>query len=116
MKESMIENVVIQTISELFEVEKTKFSLSSSFEDLKLEELDIVELVMVLEEKLNFSANDKIYYSKTIKELIIKEKADEEIQNQAEKEGMRTMLEDGFIKAAQRVTSLEEVLRVIREE
>lgn len=54
--------------------------------------------------------------SEGIKELIVKEKSVDEVQFQAEKEGMITMLEDGFIKAAQKITSLEEVLRVIREE
>jgi len=54
--------------------------------------------------------------SETIKELINKEKSSDEIQKQAEKENMITMLEDGLIKAAQRITSVEEILRVIREE
>ena len=34
---------------------------------------------------------------------------------QAIKDGMRTMAEDGFIKAAQGLTSIEEVLRVIMD-
>jgi len=50
-----------------------------------------------------------------IKELIIKKADADQIQAQAQKEGMRTMIEDGFIKAAQGVTSIEEVLRVIAE-
>ena len=54
--------------------------------------------------------------TETIKELINKEKSSDEIQKQAEKENMITMLEDGLIKAAQRITSVEEILRVIREE
>jgi type IV pilus assembly protein PilB len=53
--------------------------------------------------------------TETIKELIVKKSAANQIQAQAQKEGMRTMLEDGFIKAAQGITSLEEVLRVIIE-
>ncbi|MFH0987296.1 MAG: ATPase, T2SS/T4P/T4SS family [Patescibacteria group bacterium] len=53
--------------------------------------------------------------TETIKELINKGRTADEIQEQAEKEHMRTMLEDGFSKAAQRITSVEEVLRVIRE-
>lgn len=51
----------------------------------------------------------------SIKELIIKEKSADEIQEQAEKEGMLAMFEDGFIKAAKRMTSVEEVLRVVTE-
>ncbi len=53
--------------------------------------------------------------NESIKDLIIKEASADEIQRQAEKEGMRTMVEDGFVKAAQGITSIEEVLRVISE-
>jgi len=53
--------------------------------------------------------------TETIKELIIKRASSDEIQVQAQNEGMRTMIEDGFIKAAQGITSIEEVLRVIME-
>jgi len=53
--------------------------------------------------------------TETIKELIIKGADADQIQKQAQKEGMRTMIEDGFIKAAQGITSIEEVLRVIVE-
>jgi type II secretory ATPase GspE/PulE/Tfp pilus assembly ATPase PilB-like protein len=53
--------------------------------------------------------------TETIKELIIKGAASDQIQTQAIKEGMRTMVEDGFVKAAQGITTIEEVLRVIIE-
>jgi type IV pilus assembly protein PilB len=54
--------------------------------------------------------------TETIKELIVKEASADQIQEQAQKkEGMKTMLEDGFIKAAQGITSIEEVLRVIAD-
>jgi len=53
--------------------------------------------------------------TETIKNLIVKNATIDEIQNQAKSEGMRTMVEDGFIKAAQGMTSIEEVLRVITE-
>jgi len=51
----------------------------------------------------------------TIKDLIIKKASTREVANQAIKEGMRTMIEDGFVKAARGITSIEEVLRVITE-
>ena len=51
----------------------------------------------------------------TIKELIIRGATSEEIEEQAKKEGMMTMLEDGIFKAAQGVTTIEEVLRVVSE-
>lgn len=53
--------------------------------------------------------------TETIKELIVKQATTDQIQAQAQKEGMRTMIEDGLIKAAQGITTIEEVLRVIIE-
>jgi len=53
--------------------------------------------------------------NESIKELIVKRATSSQIQLQAQKEGMRTMVEDGFFKAAQGITSIEEVLRVITE-
>lgn len=53
--------------------------------------------------------------SPTLKEMIMSGKTGDELQVQAEKEGMLTMIEDGIFKAAQGLTSIEEVLRVINE-
>jgi type II secretory ATPase GspE/PulE/Tfp pilus assembly ATPase PilB-like protein len=53
--------------------------------------------------------------SPAIKDLITKNATSDEIEAQARKEGMVTMIEDGFVKAVQGQTSLEEVLRVTRE-
>ena len=53
--------------------------------------------------------------TESIKNLIVKEATLDQVQDQAQKEGMRIMIEDGFIKAAQGITTIEEVLRVIIE-
>lgn len=53
--------------------------------------------------------------SPTIRELIIKGETSVKIEEQAKKEGMVTMLEDGIMKAAQGVTTIEEILRVVSE-
>jgi len=53
--------------------------------------------------------------TETVKDLIVKRIPSEKISIQTKKEGMRTMVEDGFIKAAQGITSIEEVLRVITQ-
>ena len=53
--------------------------------------------------------------NETIKELVVKKASSSVIHEQAQNEGMRTMVEDGFVKAAQGITSIEEVLRVIIE-
>ena len=53
--------------------------------------------------------------SPTIKELIMKDSTTGQIEEQAKKEGMLTMIEDGIFKAVQGVTTIEEVLRVVSE-
>jgi len=53
--------------------------------------------------------------SESIKEMIVKRTTADQIEKQAREEGMLTMLEDGFVKAVQGLTSLEEVLRITRE-
>ena len=53
--------------------------------------------------------------SQAIRELIIRGATSVEIQKQAEAEGMLTMLDDGIFLAAQGITTIEEVFRVISE-
>jgi type IV pilus assembly protein PilB len=53
--------------------------------------------------------------SSTIKDMVMSHKTGDEIEVQARKEGMLTMMEDGVYKAARGLTSIEEVLRVISE-
>ena len=59
--------------------------------------------------------HEALEVTSTIRELIVKHATSDEIEVQARKEGMITMLEDGFLKAAQGITSIEEVLRVTSE-
>lgn len=51
----------------------------------------------------------------TIKDLIMKGATSDDIEAQAKKEGMVTMIEDGIFKSAQGLTTIEEVLRVVTE-
>ncbi len=51
----------------------------------------------------------------TIKELVMKNATADEVERQARTEGMLTMAEDGIFKAAQGLTTIEEVLRVVSE-
>ncbi|MFC1801945.1 GspE/PulE family protein [Patescibacteria group bacterium] len=53
--------------------------------------------------------------SSGIKELMMRNSTADEVEKQAVKEGMMTMIEDGIFKAVQGVTTIEEVLRVISE-
>jgi type II secretory ATPase GspE/PulE/Tfp pilus assembly ATPase PilB-like protein len=53
--------------------------------------------------------------TQTIKELVMKNETGDAIEAQAKAEGMLTMSEDGIFKAAQGITTIEEVLRVVVE-
>lgn len=53
--------------------------------------------------------------SESIRELILKTAPASEIRKMAVKEGMVTMFEDGLAKVEEGITSIEEVLRVVRE-
>lgn len=50
-----------------------------------------------------------------IQDLVVKRATALDIQEQAEKQGMILMWEDGFIKAAMGITTIEEILRVTKE-
>ncbi len=65
--------------------------------------------------KSRIGIHEVLKISLGIKDLIIKGGTTEEIENQAKKEGMLTMIEDGIFKAVQGGTTIEEVLRVISE-
>lgn len=53
--------------------------------------------------------------TETIARLITNRATSEEIQLQAVKEGMLTMQQDGFVKALEGLTTIEEIMRVTRE-
>lgn len=65
--------------------------------------------------KSRVGIHEVLKVSQGIKELIIKGATSGEIEVQAKKEGMLTMLEDGIFNAVQGNTTIEEVLRVISE-
>jgi len=56
-----------------------------------------------------------LHMSQAIRLLVMKNATAQEIEEEARKEGMMTMLEDGIFKAAQGITTIEEVLRVVSE-
>jgi len=53
--------------------------------------------------------------TQSIKDLVMKNSTSVEIEEQAKKEGMLTMIEDGIFKCVSGLTTIEEVLRVISE-
>jgi type IV pilus assembly protein PilB len=65
--------------------------------------------------KSRVGIHEVLKMSQTIKDLIMKNATSGEIEAQAKKEGMLTMLEDGIFKCVQGLTTIEEVLRVVSE-
>jgi general secretion pathway protein E len=53
--------------------------------------------------------------SDSIRRLVMQQATSGEIHEQAIREGMRTMYQDGLMKCLQGVTTIEEVLRVTQE-
>jgi general secretion pathway protein E len=50
-----------------------------------------------------------------IRKLVTQSATSEAIEKQARQNGMETMVEDGFIKIVQGMTSIEEVMRATKE-
>jgi type IV pilus assembly protein PilB len=59
--------------------------------------------------------HEVLHVSPTLKDLVMAQATSDQIEAQAKKEGMLTMVEDGIYKAALGLTTIEEVLRVISE-
>ena len=59
--------------------------------------------------------HEVLMMSSAVRELALTNAPAEKIEDQACKEGMLTMLEDGIFQAAQGMTSIEEVFRVVSE-
>ncbi len=65
--------------------------------------------------KSRVGIHEALKVTATIKDLIIKGATSAAIEEQAKKEGMLTMIEDGVFQCVQGITTVEEVLRVITE-
>ena len=65
--------------------------------------------------KSRIGIHEVLKVTESIKNLIIKGATTGDIEKQAKSEGMMTMIEDGIFKAAQGLTTIEEVLRVVSE-
>ncbi|MFA6554396.1 MAG: GspE/PulE family protein [Candidatus Paceibacterota bacterium] len=65
--------------------------------------------------KSRVGIHEVLVMTQSIKDLIMKNATSNDIEIQAKKEGMLTMLEDGIFKCVQGMTTIEEVLRVVSE-
>ncbi len=59
--------------------------------------------------------HEVLHVTPTLKDLVMAQATSDQIEAQAKKEGMLSMVEDGIYKAALGLTTIEEVLRVISE-
>jgi type II secretory ATPase GspE/PulE/Tfp pilus assembly ATPase PilB-like protein len=65
--------------------------------------------------KSRVGIHEVLLMTQSIKDLIMKGVGTNELEAQAKKEGMLTMLEDGIYKSVSGLTTIEEVLRVVTE-
>jgi type II secretory ATPase GspE/PulE/Tfp pilus assembly ATPase PilB-like protein len=65
--------------------------------------------------KSRIGIHEVLAVSPTIRDIILNSSTSGAIEEQAKKEGMLTMFQDGLYKAARGITSLEEVMRAVTE-
>jgi type IV pilus assembly protein PilB len=65
--------------------------------------------------KSRVGIHEVLKVTETIKSLVMSNVSSDVIEKQAKEEGMMTMLEDGIVKSAQGITTIEEIFRVTRE-
>jgi type IV pilus assembly protein PilB len=65
--------------------------------------------------KSRIGIHEVMTISSSLREIMLHASTSDALEEQAKKEGMLTMLEDGLYKAARGITSIEEVLRAITE-
>lgn len=65
--------------------------------------------------KSRIGIHEVLTMTPTLRDLVLHGASGDQLEAQARKEGMLTMLEDGIYKASRGITSLEEVLRAVSE-
>ncbi len=88
---------------------------AKKFEDLKFYEGQGCEKCSRTGYKGRIGVHEILENTPQIEELIVKRATSQDIEKQAVSEGMITMWQDGFIKAVQGQTTIEEILRVTKE-
>jgi type IV pilus assembly protein PilB len=103
-----IRDLILEEIEELPEEEKKKIKISQNFK--------IYEAVGCDEcHKIGFSGRIGIFevleMTKNLEEIILKEPSEARILEEAKRQGMITMRQDGILKVLNGITTIEEVLR-----
>lgn len=79
-----MKDIVIETIADLSDIKVSEINFISSFEELKIDNLDLVEIIMALEDKLEITTDNSMYNTKKVGELI--EKLNKQINNKIQYE------------------------------
>ncbi len=119
-----VDKKTIESLSKLFHLEKlvplleregVVTSKVKDFEDLKFFKGQGCDKCNHSGYKGRTGIHEILDITPTIIEMIMERKSSGDIQDQAEKDGMILLWQDGFIKAVQGITTIEEILRVSKE-
>jgi type IV pilus assembly protein PilB len=106
------------TLDKLIEVLKRESIVDSkikTFSDLKFYKGKGCEKCNMTGYRGRISIHEILEVTPQIAEMIIKRSSSQELQDASEKNGMVLLWQDGFIKAVQGQTTIEEILRVTKE-
>ena len=105
-------------LAQIFEIYEKRGMLpkgAKSFEDLEFRKPQGCDKCSPSGYKGRLGIHELLEVTSDIAAAIAQKKPSQDIQDTAEKAGMILMWQDGFIKALQGITTLDEVLRVSKE-
>lgn len=123
-KENEVDKDIAATLSKQFNLEKLMEVLiregvapkgAKKFEDLKFYKGTGCDKCNMTGYRGRLGVHEILDVTPAIADMIIKHSTSQEIELEAEKNGMILMWQDGFIKAVQGTTTIEEILRVTKE-
>ena len=111
--QSISKNTDIDQITDMLRREKI-IDPKTSFKDIKFASPKKSE---ACEDgyKGRIGIHEVLEMTSSIKELVVKNSTSDQLEAQARREGMISMMDEGFIRATQKTTSIEEVFRVTSE-
>lgn len=119
-----LDEATAEAIAKQFHVEKLMATLAKngavpaktkSFKDLKFFKGEGCDKCSHSGYRGRLGIHEILEVSPAVAEMIMQHKSSQEIQDQAETEGMVLLWEDGFIKALRGVTTVDEIIRVSKE-
>ena len=123
-KELMLDDAAIESLSKQFHMEKlipimiregTVSAKTKSLKEVKFYKGEGCDKCGHSGYKGRLGIHEILEVSAEVAQMIMEHKAASDIQGQGEKEGMVLLWEDGFIKAAKGITTIDEIVRVSKE-